>query len=76
MASDKRDACILKSITKALGVDVAVFQGDPAEEQGAPGDYYSAVLLSRLFRAFSSLPNDDRRLEVLQLVEEFAARES
>jgi hypothetical protein len=76
LASDKRDACILKSITKALGVDVAVFQGDHAEEQSVPDDYRSAVLLSRLFRAFNSLPNDDKRLEVLQFVEELAARES
>ncbi len=76
MASDKRDACILKTITKALGVDVAVFQGDRAEEQGAPDNYHSAVLLSRLFRAFNSLPNDHKRLEVLQFVEELAARES
>jgi DNA-directed RNA polymerase specialized sigma24 family protein len=76
LATDKGDACILKSISKTLGVDVAVFQGDHAEEQGAQDNYHSAVLLSQLFRAFNSLPDDHKRLEVLQFVEELAARES
>lgn len=76
MASDKLDACILKSITKELGVDVAVFQGNHAEGQSAPDDYHSAVLLSRLFRAFHSLPRDDKRREVLRSVEELAAWQS
>lgn len=76
MAGDGRNAQLLRSITEALGVDAEVFSGGHTEEQSASSEYHSAVLLTRLLRAFRSLPNDDKRLEALRFVEELAAGEA
>ncbi|MCJ2072944.1 hypothetical protein MKK75_29825 [Methylobacterium sp. J-030] len=73
MAQDERNAQLLRNISVALGVNTKVFSEDQSTVQGVPDDYHTAVLLIRLVRAFHALPNDDKRLELLRLVESCAA---
>ena len=74
MAYDEHEAQLLRLIAATLGVSEDAFWNEHAVDLDVVGDLHGTLLLGRLIRAFRALPNDDRRLEALRMLEEFTAR--
>jgi hypothetical protein len=74
LAYDEHEAQLLRLIAATLGVSEQAFGNEHAVDLDAVGDLHSTLLLGRLIRAFRSLPNDDKQLEALRMLEEFTPR--
>ena len=79
MARNVRSAELLRRIAETVGVDAAAFQAlSSAEALARLGDDTAArhpgtIQLLRLVRMFRALPNDESRIQALQILEAFGS---